>query len=70
MSDYTDAGQGQASDSERYRTTIYLTEEELAILDTKRTQMRRAERRRVDRSELIRRAIHQAYGGDAEGEAR
>ncbi len=52
----------QDMDDDRHRTTIYLTGEEIAILDETRRQMGRTERRRVDRSELIRRAIHMSYG--------
>lgn len=44
---------------ERHRTTIYLEEEDLLSLDELRVHIRRTERRRVDRSELIREAIRE-----------
>ncbi|MDP9378581.1 MAG: ribbon-helix-helix domain-containing protein [Chloroflexota bacterium] len=42
---------------ERHRTTIYLEEEDILGLDEIRMHIRRTERRKVDRSELIREAI-------------
>ncbi len=42
---------------ERHRTTIYLEEEDILGLDEIRMHIRRVERRKVDRSELIRAAI-------------
>ncbi|MBA2362523.1 MAG: hypothetical protein H0V86_03220 [Chloroflexia bacterium] len=42
---------------DRHRTTIYLEEEDILGLDEIRMHIRRTERRKVDRSELIRSAI-------------
>lgn len=42
---------------ERYRTTIYLEEEDLIAIDDLRAHFRRRERRRVDKSQLIREAL-------------
>ncbi len=50
---------GQPQPVERHRTTIYLEEEDLLSLDELRVHIRRTERRRVDRSELIREAIRE-----------
>lgn len=43
--------------ADRHRTTIYLEEEDILGLDEIRMHIRRTERRKVDRSELIRSAI-------------
>jgi len=45
------------SDRERFRTTIYLTEEELCSLDELKALFRRQERRQIGKSEIIREAI-------------
>ena len=54
-------GRGQMAagvdERERFRTTVYLTEDELSSLDELKAYYRRHERRHVDRSELIREAI-------------
>ncbi len=42
---------------DRHRTTIYLEEEDLISLDELKAHIRRTQRRRVDRSQLIREAI-------------
>ncbi len=42
---------------DRFRTTVYLTEDEITSLDELRAHFRRQERRQVDRSQLIREAI-------------
>lgn len=49
--------QTQQHPIERHRTTIYLEEEDILGLDEIRMYIRRVERRKVDRSELIRAAI-------------
>ena len=48
---------GQPQPIDRHRTTIYLEEEDILGLDEIRMHIRRTERRKVDRSELIRSAI-------------
>lgn len=45
------------NERERFRTTVYLTEDEITSLDELRAHFRRQERRQVDRSQLIREAI-------------
>ncbi len=50
----TSPDQGSA---ERHRTTIYLEEEDLISLDELKAYIRRTQRRRMDRSQLIREAI-------------
>lgn len=45
------------SEDPRYRTTVYLEEEDLASLDELRAYYRRTEHRKLDRSQLIREAI-------------
>jgi hypothetical protein len=47
----------ESADRERFRTTVYLTEDEITSLDELRAHFRRRERRQVDRSQLIREAI-------------
>jgi metal-responsive CopG/Arc/MetJ family transcriptional regulator len=47
----------ESGDRERFRTTVYLTEDEITSLDELRAHFRRQERRQVDRSQLIRDAI-------------
>ncbi len=47
----------EASEGERFRTTIYLTEEELSSLDELKALFRRQERRQIGKSEIIREAI-------------
>ena len=42
---------------ERFRTTVYLTETEVTVLDELRAHFRRREKRKVDQSQLIREAI-------------
>lgn len=42
---------------ERTRITVYLDDDEMASLDELKAHIRRTERRRVDRSELIRAAV-------------
>jgi len=44
-------------EQERFRTTIYLTEEDLCSLDELKALFRRQERRQIGRSEIIREAI-------------
>ena len=48
---------GSGNESERFRTTIYLTEEELRSLDELKALFRRQERRQIGKSEIIREAI-------------
>lgn len=43
------------------RTTVYLAQEDIRALDAARAHLERTERRRVDRSDLIRRAIRDNY---------
>jgi len=45
------------NERDRFRTTVYLTEDEITSLDELRAHFRRQERRQVDRSQLIREAI-------------
>ncbi len=48
----------KASDAaDRARVTVYLDYDDLATLDELKAQVRRTERRTVDRSELIRMAV-------------
>ncbi len=56
-----------SGEGERYRTTIYLGERELTALDELRTHLRRQERRRIDRSHIIREAIRRYYRDVLEG---
>ena len=54
--------------TERIRTSVYLDPEDVLILDELQTRIFRQERRRPDRSELIRRALrlyhHSVVGSD------
>ncbi len=52
--------ESQAS-STRHRTTVYLEEGDVASLDELRAYYRRAERRGMDRSEIIREAVRQLH---------
>ncbi len=45
------------TDKDRFRTTVYLTEDEITSLDELKAHFRRQERRQVDRSQIIREAI-------------
>jgi len=45
------------NDDNRFRTTVYLTDNELTSLDELKAHFRRHDRRHVGRSELIREAI-------------
>ena len=56
MSSLTDNRQ-----TDRYRTTIYLEEEDLASLDELKAYFRRRHRRQTDRSQLIREAIRRYH---------
>jgi metal-responsive CopG/Arc/MetJ family transcriptional regulator len=47
----------ESVERDRFRTTVYLTEDEITSLDELRAHFRRQERRQVDRSQLIREAI-------------
>ena len=47
----------ESVERDRFRTTVYLTEDEITSLDELRAYFRRQERRQVDRSQLIREAI-------------
>gem|GEM_PF-6458517 len=47
----------ESTERDRFRTTVYLTEDEITSLDELRAHFRRQERRQVDRSQLIREAI-------------
>ncbi len=47
----------ESPERDRFRTTVYLTEDEITSLDELRAHFRRQERRQVDRSQLIREAI-------------
>jgi len=47
----------ESPERERFRTTVYLTEDEITSLDELRAHFRRQQRRQVDRSQLIREAI-------------
>ena len=47
----------ESAEKDRFRTTVYLTEDEITSLDELRAHFRRQERRHVDRSQLIREAI-------------
>ena len=47
----------ESAERDRFRTTVYLTEDEITSLDELRAHFRRQERRQVDRSQLIREAI-------------
>lgn len=55
--------------AERIRTTVYLEDEDLASLDELKAHYRRAEHRRLDRSEVIREAIR-AYRRSVLGRSR
>lgn len=46
-----------ATEEERFRTTVYLTEEELSSLDEMKAICCRQERRQIGRSAIIREAI-------------
>ena len=46
-----------AGERDKFRTTVYLTEAELTLLDELRAYFRRREKRRVDQSRLTRAAI-------------
>ncbi len=46
-----------ATEKERFRTTVYLTEEELFSLDELKVIFRHREGRQIGRSEIIREAI-------------
>ena len=46
-----------AGERDKFRTTVYLTEAELALLDELKAYFRRLEKRKVDQSQLIREAI-------------
>ncbi len=48
---------GTGNEPERFRTTIYLTEEELCSLDELKALFRRQEGRQIGKSEIIREAI-------------
>ena len=48
----------ETAEEAKFRTTVTLTESELTSLDELRVHFRRVERRTVDRSQLIREAIH------------
>lgn len=45
------------TEKDRFRTTVYLTEDEITSLDELKAHFRRLERRQVDRSQIIREAI-------------
>lgn len=45
------------NEKDRFRTTVYLTEDEITSLDELKAHFRRQERRQVDRSQIIREAI-------------
>ena len=45
------------SGTDRFRTTVYLTERDMTSLDELKAHLRRQERRQVDRSQIIREAI-------------
>ncbi len=47
----------QPAVEDRCRVTVYLDEEDLASLDELKAHFRRTQRRRLDRSQLIREAI-------------
>ncbi len=47
----------EKEEPKKYRTTLYLTEDDIAILDALQTIELRKEKRRIDRSEIIRRAL-------------
>lgn len=47
----------EPSEKDRFRTTVYLTEDEITSLDELKAHFRRQERRQVDRSQIIREAI-------------
>ncbi len=47
----------EAGGREKFRTTVYLTEAELTLLDELKAYFRRREKRKVDQSQLIREAI-------------
>lgn len=44
-------------EKDRFRTTVYLTEDDITSLDELKAHFRRQERRQVDRSQIIREAI-------------
>jgi hypothetical protein len=47
----------EAEEPDKFRTTVYLTEAELTLLDELKAYFRRQEKRKVDQSQLIREAI-------------
>jgi hypothetical protein len=47
----------EAGEREKFRTTVYLTEAELILLDELKAYFRRREKRKVDQPQLIREAI-------------
>ncbi|MDP9379719.1 MAG: ribbon-helix-helix domain-containing protein [Chloroflexota bacterium] len=47
--------------TDRARVTVYLDYDDLATLDELKAQVRRTERRTVDRSELIRMAVRHLH---------
>ncbi len=53
----------ETQQAERYRTTVYLEEEDLASLDELKGHYRRVNRRKLDRSEIIRIAIRALHSG-------
>ncbi len=46
---------------EKFRTSVYLTEEDITSLDELKTHFRRNQKRQVDRSELIREAVRRYH---------
>ncbi len=47
----------EKEEPKKYRTTLYLTEDDIAILDALQTIELRKEKMRIDRSAIIRRAL-------------
>ncbi len=47
----------EKEEPKKYKTTLYLTEDDIASLDALQTIELRKEKRRIDRSEIIRRAL-------------